>query len=123
MLRLTTHRKKVYDILNNTNKPLSCEMIYEKVEKENINLSTIYRAIDYFFENDLVLKFHFNNKSYYILNQDHNHSHYFICTNCLKMDKIKCNMKDIITDLKETKNYQILNHEMTVYGLCDLCSN
>ena len=121
MIKLTKKREKVYSCLQNTNKPLTAEMIYEYLKDEDINLSTIYRAIEFLENNDLLLKFHFDNKSYYIVN-DETHSHYFICTNCLMTKKIDCRMENVLEKLKENDGFKVTNHEMTVYGLCNRCS-
>ena len=122
MLRMTKQRKKVYQCLKNSEKPLSAETIYELIDEDKLNLSTVYRAIDYFENNNLLIKFHFNGKNYYFLEKDGNHHHYFVCTNCHMMHKIKCNMKTIITDLENERNFKVTNHEMNVYGICNLCS-
>lgn len=123
MLRMTSKRKKVYSVFENSNKPTNAENILDVLGDENINLSTIYRTIEYFLNNDLLLSFHFNNKTYYILNNEGKHYHYFICTNCLYMEKITCNMKPIIKKLENENNFLITNHEMNVYGLCNSCNN
>lgn len=120
MIKLTKKRKIVYSCLKNANKPLNAEMIYENLINEDINLSTIYRAIEFLENNNLLLKFHFNNKSYYIVN-DETHSHYFICTNCLSTRKISCKMDNVLSTLKDD-GFTITNHEMTVYGLCNSCN-
>jgi|SRR5690554_425512 len=122
MIRMTTKRKKVYSVFENSNKPINAENILDVLGDENINLSTIYRAIEYFINNDLLLSFHFNNKTYYILDNEGNHYHYFICTNCLFMKKINCNMNPIIKKLEDENNFLITNHEMNVYGLCNSCN-
>ena len=122
MLKMTSKRKKVYSVFENSDKPINAENILDVLGDDNINLSTIYRSIEYFLNNDLLLSFHFNNKSYYILNNEGNHYHYFICTNCLLMKKISCNMNPIIKKLENENNFLVTNHEMNVYGLCSRCN-
>jgi|SRR5690554_79892 len=122
MLRMTSKRKKVYDVIEKSNKPINAEIIADILGDDNINLSTIYRAIEYFINNDLLLTFYFNNKTYYILNNEGKHYHYFICTNCLYMEKINCNMNPIINKLETENNFLITNHEMNVFGLCNSCN-
>ena len=122
MLRMTKQRKMVYQCLENSEKPLSVEAIYEIIKDDKLNLSTVYRAIEYFENNDLLVKFHFNGKNFYFLEKDGNHHHYFVCTKCHTMHKIKCNMKEILNNLESNKNFVVTNHEMNVYGLCSLCN-
>lgn len=120
MIKLTPQRQIIYNIFKQSKTPLSAEMIYNLLEPNTMNLSTVYRSIDYFFENDLILKFHFNHKSYYFLNTEQHH-HYFICTNCLKMNSVDCHLNKTITKLENEHNLLITNHEMTFYGLCSNC--
>lgn len=121
MLNLTTKRKKVYDLLKKATKPLSVQDIYDNLNDATINLSTVYRAIEYFENYNLLLKFHFSSKNYYFLNEDKNHDHYFICTSCLLIQKVPCNMKEVLSNLKLDNDFTITNHEMNVYGLCNKC--
>lgn len=120
-MRMTKNRKMVLDILKQTKKPLSAENIAEALSENKIDLSTIYRSLDYFDDNNLLLRFHFNNKSYYFLNTS-NHHHYFVCTNCLAMHEIECYLKDTISLLETENEFTISNHEINIYGLCNLCS-
>lgn len=121
MLRMTRKRQKIYDVIKGSKNPISAEDILNILGDENINLSTIYRSVEYFINGDLLLTFHFNNKTYYILNNEDNHYHYFICTNCLRMEKVDCNLSDVINELKHNKGFLVTNHEMTIYGLCNKC--
>ncbi|HHW79676.1 MAG TPA: transcriptional repressor [Acholeplasmataceae bacterium] len=121
-MRMTKNRKIVLNLLKQAKKPLSAEDIANELIKDKIDLSTIYRSLDYFDDNNLLLRFHFNNKSYYILNSS-NHHHYFVCTNCLSMHEIECYLKDTLEALKTKNNFTVTNHEINIYGLCDICSN
>lgn len=121
-MRMTKNRRIILELLNQTKKPLSAENIAIALENDKIDLSTIYRSLDYFDVNNLLLRFHFNNKSYYFLNTS-NHHHYFVCTNCLAMHEIECYLKDTIDSLEANKNFIVSNHEINIYGLCDVCSN
>lgn len=120
-MRMTKNRNEILDILKTTNKPLSAEDITTLLSKTKIDLSTIYRTLEYFDNNDLLLKFHFNNKAYYFLDTK-DHHHYFICTNCLAMHKIDCNLHETLNDLENKRKFRVTNHEITIYGLCNLCS-
>src|SRR5690554_1412168 len=122
MIKLTKKRASVFNVIKNNKKPINAEEIFEVLGSNNINLSTVYRAIDYLLENNLLLSFHFNNKTYYISNDIKNHYHFFICTKCLYMEKVDCHLTDTIKNLKQNKNYTVTNHEMTIYGLCNNCN-
>lgn len=120
MFKLTKQRQFIYDILKDSNKPLSIENIFYLLPEDTMNLSTVYRTIEYFQTFDILLKFNFNDTSYYILNLDKKHHHYSICTSCLEMKKIECHLQETIKALSND-NFSVTEHEMTVYGLCSLC--
>lgn len=121
MFNLTVKRKKVYDTLKLSKKPLSVEEIFNNLNDSNINLSTIYRAIDYLESYNLLLKFHFDSKNYYFLNEDDLHKHYFVCTKCHQMHTINCQMENVLKTLENKHDFLITNHEMNVYGICNKC--
>lgn len=121
MLKLTKQRKLIYDILKNNDKPLSAENIFYLLPQDAMNLSTVYRSIEYFQTQDILLKFTFNDSSYYILNEDKSHHHYSICTSCLEMKKIACHLTDTILNLESNDDFLVTDHEITIYGLCSYC--
>lgn len=123
MIKLTEKRQLVLNKIKNSKKAINALTIYENIGKEKIDLSTVYRAIDFLVENNLLLSFHFNNNTYYIFNDKNKHYHYFICIKCLNMTKINCNMKSIIDSLENNYNYDVINHEMNIYGHCNKCLN
>lgn len=120
-MRMTKQRKLIYDILKAINKPLNIENIFYSLPDETMNLSTVYRTIEYFESFDLLIKFHFNGNSYYILNDNNEHHHFSICTSCLEMKEIACHLDQTIKDLKNDDSFLVTNHEITIYGLCKDC--
>lgn len=121
-MRMTKNRKIVLNLLKQAKKPLSAEDIANELIKDKIDLSTIYRSLEYFDKNNLLLRFHFNNKSYYFLNTS-NHHHYFVCTNCLTMHQIECYLNNTIANLENNNHFVVTNHEINIYGLCNNCAS
>lgn len=117
---MTKQRQEIYNVFSKSEIPLTAEMIYDLLPNNFLNLSTVYRTLEYFDNNSLVLRFFFNNKNHYILNNDQHH-HYSICTNCLKMNVINCHLIDTINELENDDSFIVTNHEMTIYGLCSKC--
>jgi Fur family transcriptional regulator, ferric uptake regulator len=102
--------------------PKSAEMIYSILEQDKINLSTVYRTLDFFFSQGLISKSVIGNTAYYYLNRDE-HSHYMICVNCKKMIEIDCHLHDIDKELSDTHHFKVTHHDLTIYGLCENCQN
>jgi len=122
VIKLTKQRQIVYDVLKNSSTPLNAEMVFNLIPNNSIDLSTIYRSISYLEKNNMILRFHFTGKSFYILNTK-SHHHYFVCTNCLTFKPISCILDGTIDHLKEKHKFLVTNHEITIYGLCEKCQH
>lgn len=119
-LILTKNRKLILDCFKKDNKPLNSEQIYLLLKKE-VDLSTIYRALDLFLENGLVKRSTLNKVSYYYLNNDE-HKHYMICLVCHKMYEIECNVIDLLKNNINQDKFIVSSHDLTIYGYCKSCS-
>ena len=119
-MRLTPQRKEILDILSKANQPLSAEMIFDKLAKDSINLSTVYRSLDLFFEKELISKSFMNHSTYYYLNHK-DHHHYMICMHCQKMYEIDCHIHHAANEIAHKHDFKITHHDMTVYGYCRAC--
>jgi Fur family transcriptional regulator, ferric uptake regulator len=119
-MRMTKQRKQILDILKQTHHPLSAEMIMNKLPEDALNLSTIYRSLDFFFAEEVISKSFMNHTTYYYLNQEEHH-HFMICTHCQKMYEIDCHIHHIADDIAKQHGFKITHHDMTVYGYCKSC--
>jgi Fur family ferric uptake transcriptional regulator len=118
-MRMTKQRKLIFDYLEKNRFPSSAEMIFNNLKV--LDLSTVYRTLDLFFQNNMVLKSTIHNINYYYLNDKHHH-HYLICENCHKMVPIDCILGEEIKNIAKTNNFKITHHDLTVYGLCSECN-
>jgi Fur family ferric uptake transcriptional regulator len=85
-----------------------------------MNLSTVYRTLDVFFDEAIISKSFLNQKLYYYYNQK-DHHHYMICLNCHKMIEIDCHLEDLAYQVADEKQFKITHHDMTIYGYCKAC--
>ena len=90
-LKTTKKRMLILSILNNSNTPLTSEDILEVASKEvNINLSTVYRALNALTEKGILLKQLSNDgKTYYQIN-NREHKHQLVCSLCNKVVLVTC---------------------------------
>lgn len=120
ILRNTTQRNLILDIINNSCNHLTAEKVHEIARKSisNISLGTVYRNLNILVELQKIIKIKtFDGKDHYDkLNIKHNH---FIC--------LKCNK---IFDIHETSNieyknipndFEIVNYDITYSGYCNEC--
>jgi len=110
-MRMTSQRKAILAYLETTRQPKSAEMIHHALSKHKMNLSTVYRTLDTFFDNGLISKSTLDNTTYYYLNQK-DHHHYMICLKCHRMLEIDCQTQH---------DFFITHHDLTIYGYCSSC--
>lgn len=120
-LKSTKTRTTILNLLKKDS-PLSAEQIFENLKDSNIKLSSIYRNLAIFLEENIVLKsVGFDNISYYQLNTDH-HKHQIVCTNCNKTVIIQnCPLHEIEKDIEKNTGFKIMAHSFEFTGLCEDC--
>jgi len=120
-MRLTHSRKLVLDIFQKESALLCAEDISKLLEGEAIDLSTIYRTLEYFAKKQILGKSTINKVTYFYL-FDGEHHHYMICTDCLVRFPIECEIDRILRkNIKEHK-FQVTSHDLTIYGYCFACA-
>ena len=116
--KITKSRQLILDAFNKSDKPINAEQIYELVNQQ-IFLSTIYRNLELFLENQLISRLFIDNTAYYYINKT-DHKHFMVCVSCHDMFEIPCSHLDHKL-LGDHKDFKITSHELTVYGYCSNC--
>lgn len=133
--RFTLPRQAILEALSKTLKHLSAEEVYLEVHKNypNVGLTTVYRTLELLVGMGLVFKFDFGDgRARYELIQDHrgekDHHHHLVCTECGRVVDYTEFINEEIELLKKTEkglskkyNFDIKNHIIQFYGLCDRC--
>lgn len=120
-MRLTRTRTLVLNSFNEESSLLCAEDIQKLLKDEDIFLSTIYRALDYFEKEGVLGKSTINKTSYYYL-VDGKHHHYMICTNCLARFPVDCELEDMINKNIRKNRFVPTSHDLTIYGYCEKCA-
>jgi len=133
--RFTVPRKAIIDVLLKTRKHLSAEEIYQEVYKEypQVGLTTVYRTLEVLTQMGLIFKFDFGDgRARYELIEGHEeeHHHHLVCTQCKRVinysefiDEEFEFLKRAEKGLSKKYNFQIKNHIIQFYGLCEKCKN
>ena len=123
-IKKTKQRKSVYSILERASLPISAPEIYNQVQNEDssIWLSTVYRILDYFVSEGLVVKTTVMDSSMAFYELNHNkHKHYAVCVNCRKViELVNCPMEKFVPEIAES-DFRILGHKVEMYGYCKDC--
>lgn len=124
-LKNTESRAAILEILKQSTQPMTAEQIFLALKEKNVtsNLSTVYRTLDAFADNNLATKLRVTGESrtLYELNRMV-HRHYLICLGCKKIMPIdSCPLKDYETSLAKETNFLISGHRLDIYGYCPEC--
>lgn len=122
-LRITDNRRLVLDLLESGQEPMTTDEIYlEARKKSELNFSTVYRILSVLTEKNIVLKSIREDGKYYYQINNHNHSHYLICSECRKRIPIEdCPLKEIGEKLVEQTGFHITGHNLEFIGECPEC--
>ncbi|MBL7084652.1 MAG: transcriptional repressor [Candidatus Omnitrophica bacterium] len=132
--RVTMPREAILEVLSKTQKHLSAEDIYLTVHKiyPTVGLTTVYRTLELLVQMGLVFKFDFGDgRARYELAigpKGIRHHHHLVCTTCGRVIDYTDFIDDEVELLQQTErglskkyNFNITNHVMQFYGLCDKC--
>lgn len=123
-LKKTKQRICVFSVLEEAEKPMSAQQIYNQIQasNESVWLSTVYRVLEHFVNEGFVIKTTVmdNSIALYALNRN-NHKHYAICVNCHKVIELEnCPMDRFEPEFSES-NFHVLGHKVEMYGYCKDC--
>jgi len=132
--RMTIPREAILNALSKTSKHLSAEDIYMVVHKiyPNVGLTTVYRTLELLVQMGLIFKFDFGDgRARYELSEGPKgarHHHHLVCTNCGRVVDYTDFIDEEVELLNQTErglskkyNFEITNHLIQFYGLCDNC--
>ncbi|HWQ76848.1 MAG TPA: transcriptional repressor [Syntrophomonas sp.] len=124
-IKKTKQRKCVLSVLERADSPLSAMDICTQTENEDcpVWLSTVYRILELFVKENIVLKTSVadNEMALYELNRNQ-HRHYAVCLNCHKVVEMdNCPMEEFIPQLADD-DFHVLGHKLEMYGYCKDCN-
>lgn len=123
-IKKTKQRTCVLSVLEHSDAPLSAMDICKQTESEDcpVWLSTVYRILELFVKENVVLKTTIldNEMALYELNRNQ-HRHYAVCLNCHKVVEMdNCPLEEFIPKLSDS-DFRILGHKLEMYGYCKDC--
>jgi len=125
-LKYTEQREVVLNILIRAEGHLTAEEVYNLIKTKkpdsNIGIATVYRALGFLEEINLITSITFgtDGKKYESNTKEH-HDH-LICTSCGKIVEFMDEEIEKRQDRIAKKNkFKITSHSMQIYGICELC--
>jgi Fur family transcriptional regulator, ferric uptake regulator len=125
-LKYTEQREVVLKILMHAQEHLTAEEIYNLIKiKEpdsNIGIATVYRALSFLEEVDLIASIAFGSEGKkYESNAKAHHDH-LICTSCGKIvEFVDEEIEKRQEKIAKENNFKVTSHSMQLYGVCANC--
>ncbi|GAA3650817.1 Fur family transcriptional regulator [Asaccharospora irregularis] len=127
--KITPQRRAIVEILlKNNHTHLSSEEIYDlvRVDCPEIGLATVYRTMQLLDEIGAISKLNLDDgciRYEICLNKEDSHNHHhLICKKCGKIMEAKEDLLDSIeSEIQKLYNFEILDHDVKFYGLCEDC--
>ena len=125
-LKYTDQREIVLSVLLNAEDHLTAEEVYNEIKKEhtdsNIGIATVYRALSFLEEVDLITSIAFGTDGKKYESNAKSHHDHLICTQCGKIIEFMDDEIEKRQDKIAKKNkFKITSHSMQLYGTCETC--
>jgi Fur family ferric uptake transcriptional regulator len=118
---MTELRKNILEIVENSETPLMAKTIHEQLEQKP-DLSTIYRALEYFEQNKRLIRISFFDKIYYYFSCRKPHNHFLICQYCHGIESFDyCTARSMEPVIENRYGFSISGHRLHFVGLCRHC--
>lgn len=120
-LRVTTARKKVFEVLEQANEPLSIKQI--TTQCPDIDRVSVYRCLELFVSIDIIEIIHAGwKKRYELAGPFRSHHHHIQCVRCHAIVELHSpDLETFIGEIARSHNYTLLNHSFELRGLCPNC--
>ena len=123
-IRLTSARKAVLDVLKSHQTHLSPVQIHEEIIERlpSLNISTVYRALDYLVEHNLATVSDLGTGSpmYEKLCEDQHH--HLVCLNCKQIMELEHqHVSPFFSSIEEQYDFSVETHHLVLYGICKNC--
>ncbi|MEN8242712.1 MAG: transcriptional repressor [Chloroflexota bacterium] len=123
-IHLTTARKAVLELLEHSDAHLSPAEVHQRLKERlpSLNLSTVYRSLDYLVAHELITVADMGTGSPVYERLSETPHHHLVCLNCSEILKLEHEMvAPFFESLKQHKNFTIQTNHLVLYGLCSHC--
>lgn len=124
-LKVTKGRIAILQVLFELNKDITADVIFSECKKRgnDINQSTVYRALEQFVEKDIIDKYPLNDGIFaYCIKKD-THKHLVKCLVCHKEIEVPCPMKQVEAMVENETGFILTEHNLVMEGVCKDCNN
>lgn len=124
--KLSSNRLAIIDVLENTNKHLTTEELYNtvKLRKLKVSHTTIHRTLKLLCEAGLGKGLQYNDGvTRYELEYGHEHHDHLVCTGCGSFIEVsEPKIEEMQKKLVKKYKFKPAHHRLEIYGVCEKCS-
>lgn len=125
-LKYTEQREVVLNVLLHADDHLTAEEIYNLIKTKktssNIGIATVYRALGFLEEVNLITSITFGAEGKKYESNTKEHHDHLICTSCGKIVEFMDDEIEKRQDKIAKKNrFKVTSHSMQLYGVCEEC--
>jgi len=121
-LKNTKNRQLIFECLKNLNKPITAEELYFLLKDKKIDLSTIYRTLNSFYDNGIVKKEVNSSKKNIFMINNNDDSHVLVCKICHKRVPLKgCPYHKVNKNIEKKTGFIVEDQNTEIYGICPDC--
>ena len=118
---MTTLRRAILEYIEASRKPVTAKKIHSGIQ-EKADLSSIYRALDYFENTGMVNSLAMGCSRFYYASRDNGHGHFLYCRNCHEIVEFtQCAIASLQKKIQQQYDYEISGHVLYFEGLCPDC--
>lgn len=122
-LRITPQRRVILDILVNDDSHPTAEDVYQRVlaVMPDISRTTVYNTVGELIDMGALRPVHNLNVDGQRFDTNTDQHHHLYCVACHRLIDIDRDFDEIELSPEEASGYQILNRQVTFYGICPDC--
>jgi Fe2+ or Zn2+ uptake regulation protein len=122
--RLTGARRAVVEVIQKSTRALTPVQVFDSARKKYavLGLVTVYRTLEKLEELHLIQRVHQPRGCQAFIAATHGHEHLLLCENCGQVEFFEGDdLNALITAISQKTGYQIHEHWLQLFGLCQNC--
>lgn len=127
-LKYTKQREIIFETIINSVEHLNADELHRIINSEypneKIGIATIYRALTFLEDVNLISSIALNKDGKKFEPNTKNHHDHLICIKCDKIiEFLDQQIEDKQEDVAKAYGFELINHTMYLYGICQKCQN
>lgn len=124
--RITNPRRIIVDAIFSFNQAFSADDLVQRVDRDDASVgrATVFRTLDVLTQLGVLDRLHSPDGCHtYVIGMGTDaHYHHLVCSSCGTVVPFEgCTVDEMLVDLQRTTRFEISNHMLEVFGICENC--